>query len=82
MKSSIAGIVGCVLLANSICGLSIFDHSAAGEAISPPEGWTTKSPRDEIRPEFAYLPKVGPIQTGSFVIEADDRKGLFGWWRR
>jgi predicted amidohydrolase len=80
MKSSIPGIIRGVLLASLICGLPIFDQAVGGEETSAPKGWTTKSPRDEIRPEFVYLAKGGPNQAGSFVIEADDRAGLFGWW--
>ncbi|MEO2021394.1 MAG: hypothetical protein ABGX05_06165, partial [Pirellulaceae bacterium] len=47
-----------------------------------PEGWTSKSPRDEIRPEFVYEPKGGPNGKGSLVIRADQREGLFGWWEK
>lgn len=47
-----------------------------------PNGWDVVSPREEIKPEFAYLPNGGPSGTGSFVIEADRREGLFGWWEK
>jgi len=47
-----------------------------------PEGWTTESPRAEVAPAFAYNPKGGPDGQGSFVIEADEREGLIGWWRK
>ncbi|MHC4405174.1 MAG: carbon-nitrogen hydrolase family protein, partial [Planctomycetota bacterium] len=47
-----------------------------------PEGWSTEAPREEIRPVFVYLPQGGPNRGGSFVIEADDREGLFGWWKK
>src|SRR5438067_4207719 len=47
-----------------------------------PEGWSTRSPRDEIRPAFSYLPGGGPDHRGGFVIEADGRDGLFGWWEK
>jgi predicted amidohydrolase len=47
-----------------------------------PEGWISKSPRDEIRPEFVYEPKGGPAGQGSLVIRADQREGLFGWWEK
>jgi predicted amidohydrolase len=49
---------------------------------SAPEGWSTRSPRDEIQPKFSYRSEGGPDHRGSFVIEADDREGLFGWWER
>jgi predicted amidohydrolase len=43
---------------------------------SLPDGWTTKSPRDELRPTFS----VGV--DGAFVIEHDSRDGLDGWFER
>ena len=54
----------------------------ADKPVSPPADWSMQSPRDEIKPAFAYLPQGGPGQTGSLVIEADQREGLFGWWER
>ena len=42
--------------------------------------WEQKSPRDEIKPVFTYLPEGGPDKSGSWRIESDERKGLFGWW--
>ena len=33
-----------------------------------PTGWTTESPRNELRPDFAFEPKGGPKQTGSWVV--------------
>ncbi len=47
-----------------------------------PDGWTTAAPRGEIRPQFAFDPKVGPNGTGCFVIRADQREGLDGSWRK
>lgn len=41
-----------------------------------PEGWTTKSPRAELRPSFAAA------ANGGFVIEHDSREGLDGWFER
>ena len=49
---------------------------------SAPEGWSSHSPRLEIQPTFTFLPEGGPDHHGSFVIEADDREGLFGWWEK
>lgn len=54
----------------------------AGEAAEPPDGWTTRAPRDEVRPEFSYLPDGGPGGSGRFVIESDGREGLIGWWAK
>ncbi|MEZ6131925.1 MAG: carbon-nitrogen hydrolase family protein [Planctomycetaceae bacterium] len=36
--------------------------------------WTAESPRDEIRPVFRN-------ESGTLIIEADQRAGLNGWWR-
>jgi predicted amidohydrolase len=47
-----------------------------------PAGWSTSSPRDEIRPAFAYDPKDGPARDGCFIIRADAREGLDGCWTR
>jgi predicted amidohydrolase len=51
----------------------------AGESV-PPE-WSTESPRDEIRPDFSWHPSGGPEGSGEFVIAADDRNGLAGFWQ-
>src|SRR5262245_57825819 len=54
----------------------------APEAAAPPDGWTTAAPRPEIRPDFAYEPAGGPDGKGAFVITADRREGLDGWWTK
>ncbi|TWU07371.1 (R)-stereoselective amidase [Symmachiella macrocystis] len=65
------GLLGALLLITS-------PLTAADDAI--PDGWAAKSLREEIRPAFSYLPEGGLSGKGSFVITADERKGLFGWW--
>ena len=52
----------------------------AGEPL--PKGWTTKAPRDEIRPQFRFEAGGGPNGQGCFVIGADDREGLVGYWEK
>ncbi len=59
-----------------------------GLAADPPparpsaaDGWATRAPREEIRPEFGYEPEGGPDGKASFVIRAE-RDGLDGWWQR
>jgi predicted amidohydrolase len=47
-----------------------------------PDGWTTASPRDELRPEFSYLAKGGHDGKGGLVIEHDGREGLDGRWTK
>lgn len=78
MKSCIPRISCLVLCVGLLCATA----APVGAIAAAPEGWSTKSPRDEIRPEFVYLPEGGPNRAGSFVIEADDREGLFGWWEK
>ena len=41
-------------------------------------GWTSGSPRDEIRPEF-FVAGRDPLQLG---IRADARRGLLGYWAK
>ena len=47
-----------------------------------PDGWTTATPRDEIKPAFAFHPDGGPDHRGSFVIKSDQREGLIGRWTK
>jgi predicted amidohydrolase len=53
-----------------------------GSPSPAPDGWTTTAARDEIRPSFSYDPVGGPDRKGCFVITADQREGLDGWWRK
>ena len=46
-----------------------------------PAGWSAHSPRDEIRPEFAWEPTGGADSKGALVIRADQREGLAGHWQ-
>jgi predicted amidohydrolase len=62
--------------------ISTSDLCAAEEANDAPEGWSTKSPREEIRPDFVYLPQGGPDAAGSFVIEGHASPGAVGWWEK
>src|SRR4051812_8617285 len=65
-----------------ILGVCLSCVASAGVAAPAPDGWSTRSPRAEIQPAFRYLPEGGPDHRGSFVIEADAREGLFGWWEK
>src|SRR2546427_2976902 len=49
---------------------------------SPPDTWTTAAPRDEIRPQFQHEETGGKSGQGTFVIRADEREGLHGWWQK
>ncbi len=47
-----------------------------------PPGWTTESPRDEIRPSFSWDARGGVEGHGALSIAADDRDGLMGHWQQ
>jgi predicted amidohydrolase len=57
-------------------------RSRADEVPGAPDGWAAAAPREELRPEFAYDPRGGPDETGSFIIRSDAREGLIGWWTK
>lgn len=54
----------------------------AAKPIAAPEGWSTATPRDELKPEFHFEPKGGPNKSGSWMIETDAREGLHGFWAK
>jgi predicted amidohydrolase len=47
-----------------------------------PAGWHTGAPREEIRSEFAFDSHGGCDRKGCFIIRADARPGLDGWWTK
>src|SRR6187549_4066720 len=47
-----------------------------------PDGWTTVSPREEIRPQFQHSETSGKSGHGTLTIRADEREGLHGWWQK
>ena len=53
---------------------------AAHAALPLSEGWSQESPRDELRPAFAFDRNGGPDGDGALVITADRREGLDGRW--
>lgn len=55
---------------------------SSSQAESTDCGWSTAAPRDEIKPDFAYIPDGGRSGNGAFVIEHDDREGLDGYWTK
>src|SRR5438874_5358982 len=67
----------------------VFNCSSADRIVTvitkgktPPEGWTALSPREEIKPRFAFEPASGHNGTGSLIIEADQFEGQTGWWAK
>ncbi|MGZ8899345.1 MAG: carbon-nitrogen hydrolase family protein [Limisphaerales bacterium] len=49
---------------------------------STADEWTTASPRQEIRPQFKWTETGGKSGQGAFIITADAREGLHGWWQK
>jgi predicted amidohydrolase len=47
-----------------------------------PAGWQTAAPREEIKPQFSYDAAGGKNRQGAFVIVADEREGLDGYWTK
>ena len=68
------------LVVTAILVVSFRVIAMADGANSAPGGWQSAAPRDEIRPRFAYNPKGGKDGNGAFIISADDREGLDGYW--
>jgi predicted amidohydrolase len=67
----------CVILA-VVTGLAWI--APCVRAAEVPDGWMSLAPRDEIKPKFSYEATGGRSGKGEFVIEADEREGLAGWW--
>ena len=54
---------------------------AVAEQSVAPEGWSSHSPREEIRPDFrARVVNQNGASATLLVIEADHRTGLSGAW--
>jgi predicted amidohydrolase len=84
------------ILALSCMGVLTFTISAAMQNVVPdtptekavavdsplPAGWSTASPRDELRPRFMFDAKGGPSAEGAWVIASDDREGMHGWFAK
>ena len=63
-------------------GMAAVSDPRSSRVSNAPPGWTTSSPREEIRPEFAYEPQGGPAGKECFIIRADNREGLDGCWTK
>ena len=47
-----------------------------------PPGWTTATPREELKPAFSCTSKGGRSGHGALLIEHDAREGLDGFWTK
>lgn len=70
------------ILKTFILLLMLASVSIPGVSDPGPEGWQTRAPREEIRPQFSYKPHGGPDRRGSWIIQTDRRNGLLGWWSK
>jgi predicted amidohydrolase len=66
--------------ARSVLVVTLLSVPAFAVGGDPQNGWRAESPRDEIRPEFAY--EAGSESDGGerLVIAHDGREGLDGYW--
>ncbi len=71
-----------VVLITVLCLAAARPAAASGSVPVAPDGWQTASPRDEIRPLFAYEPQGGKDGQGAFIITAEAREGLDGCWKK
>jgi predicted amidohydrolase len=69
---ALVGVSGDIMIANR--------HNNMPDGTPP--GWKTASPRDEIKPRFAFDPSGGPKSDGCFVITQDGREGQHGWFSK
>ncbi len=71
----------CTLLILSVAGAVLAPVRASAEP-GLPSGWQTDSPRAEIAPKFSFDPQGGPKKNGAWIISADEREGLHGWFAK
>jgi len=74
-------ILASFLVFSSIAGIfATPEPEPTPSNLNAPTAWKTGAPRDEIRPDFAFEPTGGADGKGCFVIRADSRAGLDGYW--
>src|SRR5216684_8396746 len=77
------GLLRVVTATMVISGLAAADRTVSGSSAKPwPEGWKTISPREEIRPRFAFDPENGHGGAAALIIVADQREGQTGYWTK
>lgn len=72
----------CFLLAMITVAALGMAAAMADKNTAPAGGWRANAPRDEIRPQFDYLPTGGRDGKGCLVIAADEREGIHGYWKK
>src|SRR4051812_48733053 len=68
-----------VILVGLLSALTVRGQDAPSTSAG---GWTSQSPREELRPVFSVDPRGGPNHAGSFIITHDAREGLDGWFQK
>ena len=71
-----------IVLSIGICSAVASNHGSPDSVAGAPASWQTVSPRDELRPAFAFDPHGGVDGNDCFIIRADARDGLDGSWTR
>lgn len=71
-----------MVAAQSLFAVTLLLAPALALAGDPHNGWRAESPRDEIRPEFAYEDSADPGGAGRLLITHDGREGLDGYWTK
>ncbi len=62
--------------------LSVSCHAAQTLSGAERDGWRSAAPREELRPNFSFIPKKGAEGIGTLVIQTDQREGLDGYWTK
>ena len=61
-----------------------FSSGEKPSVLLAPNGWQTATPRDELCPDFTFIPKKDGevVSVGILVIKTDEREGLDGYWKK
>jgi len=70
------------MLVGLLSVLTVSGQDAASTSANQARGWTSQSPREELRPDFSSDPRGGPNHAGSLIITHDAREGLDGWYQK
>ena len=73
-------LVGIALVALMVGGISATPVAAVAGPTQIPDGWTVRSPREELRPEFQYVADGGFENGPRWVIRSDELPGRIGFW--
>jgi predicted amidohydrolase len=75
-------VVGFALLFPALCVEQSLAAEPESHAKSHAEGWQAAWPREEVRPEFDFAATGGYNNAARWIIAADEREGLHGYWTR